>query len=311
MLVNLLSRKSFFAEIILGVLFFILFLWKNTPFSTDWIDNLGIISFAATILLSSVLIFNQNLIKYPGFGIWFLMIWMFPFADIVFEPRISTSLFFVTLIFWRLLATEQSMENKKFFFDIGILLSISGFFYPPSLLLAGFLIFIFFYVQSFNIKSFLLFFIGFTLPLVVGIQLLFLTDQLAWLETYYSAFCIDFWNYSLWSLIPIGLFILVCWFDHLSNSNTQDINKRHKYFLTFLYFINLLIILIVFGGEFYQLLAFLGLPIAIFFTRFVQYQSSKILQEIILWAFLVCMMGFYFRVEIMEFYQDLLGNVSF
>lgn len=311
MLVNLLSRKSFFAEIILGVLFFILFLWKNTPFSTDWIDNLGIISFAATILLSSVLIFNQNLIKYPGFGIWFLMIWMFPFADIAFEPRISTSLFFVTLIFWRLLATEQSMENKKFFFDIGILLSISGFFYPPSLLLAGFLIFIFFYVQSFNIKSFLLFFIGFTLPLVVGIQLLFLTDQLAWLETYYSAFCIDFWNYSLWSLIPIGLFILVCWFDHLSNSNTQDINKRHKYFLTFLYFINLLIILIVFGGEFYSLLAFLGLPIAIFFTRFVQYQSSKFLQEIILWAFLVCMMGFYFRVEIMEFYQDLLGNVSF
>lgn len=311
MLVNLLSRKSFFTEIILGVLFFTLFLWKNAPFSSNWTDNLGIISFVATIILSCIFFYNQNLIKYPGYGVWFFLIWMFPFADIAFDPRISTSLLFVTLIFWRLLATEQSMDNKKFFFDIGILLSISGFFYPPSLLLAGFLIFIFFYVQAFNIKSFLLFFIGFTLPLVVGIQILFLTDQMDWLQTYYAAFCIDFWNYPIWGLIPIGLFTLVCWIDHLSNSNTQDINKRHKYFLTFLYFINLLVMLIVFGGEFYPLLAFLGIPISIFFTRFVQYQSSKLVQEIILWAFLICMMGFYFRVEILAFYQDLLGNVAF
>lgn len=311
MLVNLLSRKSFFAEIILGSLFFTLFFWSNAPFSNDWQDILGIISFVGAILVSCLFFHNQNLIKYPGYANWFFLIWMFPFAGIAFDFKISISLFFCTLIFWRLLATEQSMENKKFFFDIGILLSISSFFYPPSLLLAGFLIFIFIYIQSFNIKSFLLFFIGFILPLVVGVQLIYLMNQMSWLETYYSAFCLDFWTYRAWGLIPIVLMLLVIWFDHLSNSGTQDINKRHKYFLTFLYFVNLLITLVLFGGDNYVYLAVLGVPISIFFTRFTQYQSSKMVQEIILWGFLVVMMAFYFRYEIGNFYQDLLGNVAF
>jgi hypothetical protein len=311
MLVNLLSRKSFFTEIILGVLFFTFFIWKNAPFTTNWQDILGLVCFLGTILISILFFHHQNLIKFPGFASWFFLLWVFPFSEIGFNFRISTSLFFCTLIFWRLLATEQSMENKKFFFDIGILLSISGFFYPPSLLLAGFLIFIFFYVQAFNIKSFLLFLIGFTFPLVVGIQILFLTDQLGWLNTYYSAFCIDFWNYSIWGLIPIGLMIALSWLDHLSNSNTQDINKRHKYFLTFLYFINLLVMILLFGSDFYPLLAFLGLPIAVFFTRFVQYQQTIWIQESILWGFLVVMAAFFFRAEIFGFYQEILGNVAF
>lgn len=311
MLVNLLSRKSFFVEILLGILFFSFFVWKNTPFSTDWKDILGISAFVGTLGLCLINFQRQNLIKFPAFASWFFIIWMFPFAEIALNFRISIALFFCTLIFWKLLATEQSMENKKFFFDIGILLSISGFFYPPSLLLASFLIFIFFYVQAFNIKSFLLFFIGFSFPLVVGIQILFLTDQLSWLESYYSAFCIDFWQSSIWGLIPIGVLILVSWFDHLSKSNTQDINKRHKYFLTFLYFINLLVMLILFAGDYHPLLAFLGLPISIFFTRFSQYLTNRILQEVILWGYLAVMAAFFFRKEIFETYMDLLGNVMF
>jgi hypothetical protein len=58
-------------------------------------------------------------------------------------------------------------------------------------------------------------------------------------------------------------------------------------------------------------LTFLGLPIALFLTRFTQYRKSEKTKEVLLWLYLIIMAGFYFRIEIMEIYEDLLGNVSF
>lgn len=311
MLVKLLSGKSFFAQIILVVLFLAVFFTQNAPISTNWESLLGLGFYFINLLLTIVFLNNTNLLKLTGVACFYFLSWMLCFTPIALDFRLSASLLFCTIIFWRLMATEQSMENKKFFFDIGILLSISGFFYPPSLVLTGFLLFIFLYVQALNLKAFLIFFIGFTLPLVVGIQILYLTDQLDWLSTYPSAFCLDFWNSKVWALLPIGIFLLIVWFDHLSHSSTQNINKRHKYFLTFLYFVNLLVMLILFAGENYFYLAFLGIPLTIFFTRFTQYLSNWVYQELLVGTFLLTLVGFYFRKEISQFFIDLLGNVTF
>src|SRR5690606_31873427 len=250
------------------------------------------------------------LIKNQGVACWYIFIWFLTFSGEL-DFRLTASLLVCSIIFWRLLIAEQGLDSSKFLFELGFLLSISSFFYPPSLLLVGFLMFVYIYMQSFNLKGFLLFIIGFTLPMAVGVQLLYLVDQTIWLKEYQYAFCLDFWTTRVWSLIPLGILIIISWIDHLSQSGTQDINKRQKYFLTFLYFINWIIILILFAGKNTELLCFLALPVSLFLTRFVQYQKSIVLKEVLLWIYLAIMAGFYFRFEIIKIYEDLLGNVTF
>ncbi len=311
MLVKLLSGKSFFAQIILGILFIILFLIKIHALNFDWQAITGIFLFVASAFVTLLFFQSSPLIKTKGLAVFYFLIWLFCFTEISFDFKQSASLLMCTLIFWRLLVAEQSQENIKFMFDIGILLSISGFFFPPSFLVFGFLLFLFIYMRSVNLKGFILFLIGITLPLIVGIQLLYLIDQIDWLNSYQYAFCLDLWQVPVWGLIPVGILIILSWLDHLAQSATQDINKRHQYFLAFLYFANWVIILILFAGEKVETLAYLGLPLTIFLTRFTQYQKSETLKEILLWVFLLTMGGFYFREEIIEIYNDLLGNVAF
>jgi len=311
MLVKLLSGKSFFAQIILGILFIFLFFIKITPLTFDWQYITGILFFLLSVGVSLLFLQNSLLIKTQSFAVFYFLIWMLCFAEISLDFKLSASLFMCTLIFWRLIVSEQSPENTKFLFDVGILLSISGFFFPPSFLLFGFLLFLFIYMRSVNLKGFILFLIGITLPLILGAQLLYLIGQIEWLYSYQSSFCLDFWDFPIWGLIPVGILIILGWLDHLAQSATQDINKRQKYFLSFLYFINWLVILFLFAGKNAQTMAFLGLPLAIFFTRFTQYQKSETLKGIILWVFLATMAGFYFWDNLLEIYADLLGNVTF
>lgn len=311
MLAKSLSGKSFFAQIFLGILFIVLFFLKITPLNFDWQTITGILFFLLSVGGSLLFLQNSTLIKTQGFSVFYFLIWMLCFAEISLDFKLSASLFMCTLIFWRLIVSEQSTENNKFLFDVGILLSITGFFFPPGFLLFGFLLVLFLYMRSVSLKGFILFLIGISLPLIVGVQLLYLIDQIEWIYSYQSSLCPDYFYISLWGLIPIGILILLSWLDHLAQSGTQDINKRQKYFLTFLYFVNWLIILVLYGGSNINLLVFIGLPLSIFLTRFTQYQKSETLKEVLLWVYLLTMGGYYFRNELVNIYQDLLGNVAF
>lgn len=311
MLVKLLSGKSFFVQIILGILFLILFFTQIQYANLDWESISGISLFLLACGVTVLFFHSTQLLKAHGIAILYFLAWVLCFSQIAIDFKIAAALLTSTLIYWRFLAAEQSPENSKFLFDVGILLSISGFFYPPSFFLAGFLVILFSYTRSVNLKGFVLLFIGFTLPLVVGVQLLYLIGQMEWLNSYQYAFCLDFINFTPWSLIPVAILIVLSWMDHLMQSATQDINKRHKYFLTFLYFVNWLIIIVLYAGENKNTLVFLGLPLSIFLTRFTQYQKSETIKEIIIWVYLATMVGYFFQAEILELYQDLLGNVTF
>ncbi len=311
MLVKLLSGKSFFVQIILGILFLILFFTQIQHANLDWKSISGISLFLLACVVTFLFIHSTNLLKVHGIGILYFLTWMLCFAEIALDFKMAAALLTGALIYWRFLAAEQSPENSKFLFDVGILLSIAGFFYPPGFFLSGFLVILFSYMRSVNLRGLILLLIGFTLPLVVGIQLLYLIGQIEWLNSYQYAFCLDFISFPPWGLIPVGILILLSWVDHLSQSTTQDINKRHKYFVTFLYFINWIIIIVLYAGENQNMLAFLGLPITIFLTRFTQYQKSESIKEVIIWIYLATMIGYLFRAELVELYQDLLGNVAF
>ncbi|MFA7686650.1 MAG: DUF6427 family protein [Moheibacter sp.] len=312
MLANILSKKSFFVQIVLGTLFSFLFFGRlhseGLLFQYLW----GISAFLILVLLGSFFLSSSKLFKNPGLPFWFFIIWMFAFSGIATDFRFSCSMVFSTALIWRMVRAEEKSDSKNYAFDVGVCLSLTTVFFPPAVFLTGLILFNYLYMQSLNLRVILLFVLGFVFPLAVGLQFLYLSDQMHRVDEMSGYFRWDFWDFSplLW-LLPIGLLLLIVWMDHIAHSGTQDINKRHIYFLFFLYFLNWVIILLLFGGNQVDLLAVLGLPLSVFLGRYVQYQGSVIWKEIALWGFLAVMAGFYFRIEIMEIYRELLGNVAF
>lgn len=311
MLAKILSAKSFLPQIILASVFVILFFLKINPKATDWEWVTGIVFYFLNLILLYLFFSNSSFFKNAGFPVWYFLIWNLAFSGALSEYSLMIALFFSNLMFWRLLAAERNPENQSYAFEIGILLSFSAFFYPPAILLSCFLVFNYISMQSLNFRLMVLFILGIILPFALGIQILYLLDETEWVRSYQSSFNLNFWEFNPFWLIPVGGLVLISWIDHLLHAPTQDINKRYSYFLSFMFFLNWIGILICFAGKDYHNLIVLGLPISIFLGRFTQFQNSVWTKESFLWFFLVFMLVFYFRIEIIEIYNELLGNVSF
>lgn len=312
MLVKLLSGKSFFIQILLGILFFGLFFAKSYTTGRLYEDVWGIVAFCIIVVVAYLFFLTSKLFKSPGLPFCFFIIPAFVFSGITEEPEICISLLICNVLFWRMVHGEEKSDSKTYAFDVGIGLSLSFLFYPPSVFIIGLILFNYLYMQSLNLRIVLLFVLGFILPMAIGLQILYLSDNMDSLDQAKQHFCLDLWNNStIIPLLPIALMIIAAWLDHLSHSGTQDINKRHIYFLFFLYFINWLAILILFGGNNSNFLIVLIFPVSMFLGRFIQYLRSIVWKEIILWGYLLVMAGFYFREEILKIYNDLLGNVAF
>lgn len=311
MLVKLLSQKSFLLQIFLGLLFLALFFLSIYPLSIDFYSILAVLILLISVVLGALFYIYSNLVKQPSFGIWFYLIWLIVFSGIVSDFKMCVALLLNTLIFIRWITTTNQNENKRILFESGFLLAVSTFFYPPSIFLIVFLIVAYLYTQTISLRGILMLIFGLLLPTLIGIQLLYLADRIEYFKEIENSFYPQYFDSIEWALIPIGLILIICWLDHLTNFATQNINKRLKYFLAFIYFVNWLIILVLYGSDKTYSLMFLGLPISVFLSRFVYYRKSNSKKEVWLGLFAVAMAIYYFRNELIEIYIELLGNISF
>lgn len=311
MLLKLLSQKSFLLQILFGLLFLVLLFFALYPIELRLYGILAVFILLLSVVLAWLFYNYSILVNQTAFGIWFYLIWIVAFSGVISDIRITSSFLVCSLIFWRWESVNPQFGSKRVIFDSSFLLIVSGILYPPSIFLIGFLIISYLYTQSISIRNIILLFVGLTVPVLIGLQLAYLTDKLDELQNYSEAFYTNFFNVPIWLLIPVFIMVIASWADHLLNFAAQDIHKRQKYFLSFIYFINWLIIVILFGGENSNVLIFLGLPVSVFLGRFVQYIQSDGKKEILLWIYLIFMGLFYFRNELTEIYRNLLGNVSF
>lgn len=311
MLVNLLSQKSFLLQFFLGALFLALFLLGLSPIRPDLYSISAILLLLLTAVVCLLFYNYSNLVKSPGFGLWFYLIWILMFSKITTDLPMTTSLLFCSLIFWRWISATNPAENRMIMFESGFLLAVSALFYPPSIFLIVFVLVAYFYTQTLNLRGLLLLIIGLSLPVLITAQILYLTGHFGLIDNYFESFYLNFWNVPVWTLIPFGLLILFSWMDHLTKFATQNIYKRHKYFLIFIYFVNWMIILALYGGNEVYSLMFLGFPISIFLSRFVQYASTAGKKEFWLWLFAVFAMTYIFEDELIQLYDSVLGDVSF
>src|SRR5690625_7055102 len=112
--------------------------------------------------------------------------------------------------------------------------------------------------QNVTLRRIIFFVFGISLPLIVGSQVLFLIDRVDWLVEFKNDFELNYWKTSVLGLIPIGILILIAWMDHFASVTSQDVNMRHYYFLAFLYFINWILIILLYGDVYLNLMVFLG-----------------------------------------------------
>jgi len=311
MLVKLLSQKSFLLQFFLGALFLALFLLSLSPVRTDLYSVLGILLLLLTAVICLLFYNYSNLVKSPGFGLWYYLLWILMFSKITADLPMTASLLFCSLIFWRWISAANPGENRKILFESSFLLAVSALFYPPSVFLIVFVLTAYFYTQTLNLRGLLLLIIGLSLPVLIAIQILYLTGHFGVIDNYLKSFYLNFWSVPVWALIPVGLLILISWIDHLTKFAAQNIYKRHKYFLIFIYFVNWTLILILYGGNEVYSLMFLGFPASIFLSRFVQYVSTAAKKESWLWLFAIFAMVYIFEDELIQLYNSILGNVSF
>ncbi|MDD3458264.1 MAG: DUF6427 family protein [Weeksellaceae bacterium] len=311
MLVKILSQKSFLFQFFLGSAFLALLFLNIKPVEPTLYGISGIVLLLLTALIFHLFYTYSNLISQPTFGLWFYMIWLLVFSKISTDLPMTASLFITTIMFWRWISTTNTDENKRILFDSGFLLTTSTLLYPPSIFLILFLLISYMYTHTIGLKSILLLLIGMLLPVLIGIQLFYLTGHAEYLSDFGAFLRPNVWESPATALIPLGILLLLCWLNHLRNFSMQNIYKRHKYFLTFVYFVNWLLILIFYGGDNPLSLMFLGLPVSIFMSIFVQHTESNRKKEFWLWIYAVLMAVYFFSNELLSLYNSILGDVSF
>lgn len=314
MLAKFLAGKSFFVKLFLLIIFLGLFFLKEFPLELYSIRALTVLLLLLTGFLSLVFLTNSKLINVSGYIYWYLLPWLLVFSDVISSIELTILLLFQTVLLWRLFNHETFPERKRAFIEIGMLLVISFFVHPLGGLIVGAVLLGLIYLQSLNFKTIILFLTGLILSALLGIQLLYLFDRIAWLQSIPEYFCLDWWNTTPWLLLPIGFMLFLSWGDHILQFRKQDAHKRRRYFLTVLYFINWFVIIALFGREHPYLMIFLGIPVTLFLSRFTQYLYSLTLKNVLLWSYMVFISGFYFQEEIFNWiawvYNEWIGNVT-
>src|SRR5690606_29310787 len=100
-------------------------------------DFWGIITYSLTVIVCALFFNSSKLFKAGNIPFWFFIIWMFVFSGLAANTKISVSLLICTILFWRMIHAEEKSDSKNYAFDVGICLSISAFFYPPSIFMIG------------------------------------------------------------------------------------------------------------------------------------------------------------------------------
>lgn len=313
MLVKLLSKNNFLVQTILLLAFLVLISIGNRVFEFDAEAYLSLGIFIITIVLS-LFYFNRSILfELGGYPLWFFLLWVIPFSGTASDLRLCAIYLLTTFVFFRLLKTDVSLEHRLDAFNIGMLLCITTLIYPPAIFLFLFVGLYFLYAELYQPRLLLLLFMGFVIPLFIVLQVLFITDNLIWIEYYINELNINILDYSgdLLFLIPIFAFLILCWIDHFLSLRKQDLKKKHIYLLILFYFFNWLGIIFFFGGNTYELLIMLGLPISVFATKFTRHLKKAWMQEIMLWLYFAFVLLFIFNEEVSYFFNWLLGGITF
>lgn len=313
MLDKLLSKKLFFIQIIiivftsgLGIL-----LVNTDSYLQRYSIAIALFAFNWYLIVSY---FNEDQsLKENNYAIWFYSIWMIPFTQFFIDYRFAFALLLMNWVMIKVLQYEDDKNDVRSAFEIGLFLVTASFFLPPIAYLYPILLVYFLSLRSINSSIYWMYFVGFAIPILAIVQILYLLDYTFMFDYYTERFMLDFaqWNNYFVLLMPILVVLILAIIDHIMNQNKQSANRKRMYILMIGFLMFWLVLFFLFNAQSTYYLAFLALPMSIMLGKYVKHRKSNfnIYKNAILIGFLVLMILYTFLNKMPKIYS-LFGEVT-
>ncbi|MFH1936286.1 MAG: DUF6427 family protein [Bacteroidota bacterium] len=226
--------------------------------------------------------------------LFLLFLSLFPSYLTLTPVNITT--FFLLFILRAILKAYHQTEPIEMVYTAGFFVALSSFFYLPSLLFYGFLLFCFLVYRSFKWREWLSSLIGLVTPFLYLVMFYFLTDRLSGLFDLYTGFFgqvtmipqqVEWNNWFL--LCLLGLFTLLGLGDTIRHIREKTVEPRKKsVVLLWMLFWSMLTILFAKSLHLYHL-GLLSVCLAVFVTNFYMHLRRSFWLELLLWLLLLAL----------------------
>lgn len=228
-----------------------------------------------SVLINGIIIFNSKIIVKKIFAI--LIYFLIVFSCLDFFKNTSFNFMYLIqslCILFYILPSDSNIFGKYKFFNLGLLNILSVILYPPSVVILVFYLFIVIlnYIEKINIIQYL---IGLVFGILLGLEILYLTDQLSVLTHSLDFFVLP--TFTLEIQIPIIVMLAFIWiyalYFHFYKNNSQDIEFNNLYSFVLFYLLGWIIIFSIFMENHFEMLCLSALAISSIVSGF--FSNSK------------------------------------
>lgn len=317
MLINLFKSNQLGVFIVVGVLslvpfvsnFFVESVPTDVTFTMPFLSSVFhlihtskilTLCFSWIFLLVNAFVINQLAVQHQLFvrstfvpALIFFILESMIAATWGFHPALVATLFLIWAIN-NLFGLAKSEHNFPIIFDSAFLISIASFFYFPVIFFFLVLLISLFTFSSLSLRGFLLACVGLALPyffIVVGDFTFHGAVSLDVIHTYFKVhvpFSIEGWHSSVLTTIAIIFFVSLITFGQFRKTVTVNKVAVWKSHFLLIWTIPVIVLMvIIFKGEWQGAAQFIGIPLSIYLCNFFIFHKKEWLAS----TFLVALFG--------------------
>ncbi|MBW4358937.1 DUF6427 family protein [Flavobacterium taihuense] len=288
---------NFSLVVILMLVFFFLYQIQDVTWTKSLISILQktglLVILLATIFLSSFISKRNGLSRDSTYTAFFCFLFLVFFPDLLKNPNLILSNFFVLLAIRRLVSLQTLKESKEKLFDASLWIFIAALFQFWSILYILLVFISVIFHVSRDYRNWVIPFIALFAVSILFVlcSLILQIDSIAFLqESSKINFSIDYFtnnyqNVAFSIYITVALFFVISMFSSLSSRPLVLLSSYKKVIASF--FIGVLVFVLS-ANKSNELLVFTFSPLAIMATAHIEISQPKLKEEIVLFALLAC-----------------------
>lgn len=244
---------------------------------------------------------GQKLMQKPNYliGMSYLLITsLFKEWNILSAPLIVSAM--LVWVWARMSSLNQAKSPMGALFNIGIVIGISTFFYPPSMAFAALIIFGLVVIRPFRLSEWIISLLGIVTPYYFLLSYVFLTDK--WKGYKLKGFSISLPKFydNAWALAAIIIVLAITSIGLLfirKNFLRQLVQTRKSWNLVFLYFIVALFVPFINATHSFEYWILCSIPLSAFAGAAFFYPQVKWFPRLLHWMMVAFVIAFTYFVK--------------
>ncbi len=289
MLSKILGQKQIFITVILFFLFLTGILGVLTNYTLNLWQGISLSLLCFTAILSITFAREILFLKKTQYFSFFLLGWLFTFTSNLNDLSFFAGMFFLYVIFLSLQSSDYFGNEFLSPFDLGFFSGVAVILHPPLWIFTVFLIVHYILISRTQPRNLLSVLIGLLTIIILGFELLLLTDNWSLMNEWKQGFAFSFYSFhpKMFYLIPIGLMLLIAVTDYSRHLIKKSPHKKQLFFNTLLFGLFSLIYIFLYSGKETNSITLLAFPVALLFSNFVIYEKNSLRKELFLGGFIV------------------------